>query len=81
MSVLLVLAVTVRRVASRLKRSVVLKLRSAVRFQTLGNILAICNIINIYILCTKCVVRDRKHSGIMEWQLLTQRYGVMPYKT
>jgi hypothetical protein len=47
-SAVLVLYVTVRRLAGILETSVVLKLRSAGWFQTFGNIFTVCNVINLY---------------------------------
>jgi hypothetical protein len=63
-SALLVLYVTVRRLGGRLETSVVLKLRSAGWFQTFGNIFTVCNIINVYVLWTKC---DLIYSRLAEW--------------
>jgi hypothetical protein len=54
-SALLAPYVTVRRLAGRLEASVVLKLRSAGWFPTFGNIFSVCNIMNVYVLWTKCV--------------------------
>jgi hypothetical protein len=63
-SFLVVIAVTVRTLASRLKRGAVLILRSAGRFQTFGNRLTVCNVINV---CLSVWLCDRKYSGLLEW--------------